>query len=302
MIGHVIGIFLLSISIALSCFSSEKQDPIDSLLKLIPAEDKEQLEAFFRYMITHEGLGYVIFGDKPLVGDGFYPPVVSLNLQKAQPIHYDHLSNSYAVWLKYFSMFPMQNYAFRTTPKPNHYKNSEADYFIFINKKACSKAIKDHIELFRKRLGPSITPEKILNQLTEEENGLEDVLKGHEDLIGILFGFGKHNSESYQKRDFLYQEGKDRPPYDFHKMENIYPLTHFNSKTNYENIIFIDLPCFIEDRNHPESLALRKKYVETQKQLCEIYSQGKFLEPTLRALMQEVVDKLDFHDRRSWLY
>lgn len=145
------------------------------------------------------------------------------------------------------------------------------------------------MQLFQRKLGRSVTPDKILYQLESAEDVLEDILKGNEDLLGILLGFGKHNSQLYQKRQNL-DKIRGQPPFDFNKVKEIYKikLTSFLHESHDDPLLqFIQLPYFVEDRNHPESIQVREKYITTQKKLCNIYSEGRFLEITLEALFNE---------------
>jgi hypothetical protein len=48
--------------------------------------------------------------------------------------------------------------------------------------------------------------------LNIKENIIEDVFNGNEDLLGLLLGFGKYNSQIFQKR--LELKDKYRPSYD----------------------------------------------------------------------------------------
>ena len=108
-----------------------------------------------------------------------------------------------------------------------------------------------------------------------------------EDLLGILLGFGRHNSQMYQNREKL-DRLKGKPPFDLNKIKDIYKikLVGFPHEDQDDGPLlnFINLPYFVEDEDHPESIQIRQKYIDTQKKLCKIFSQGHFLKIALEAL------------------
>jgi hypothetical protein len=60
-----------------------------------------------------------------------------------------------------------------------------------------------------------------------------------------------------------------------------------------KKLFFIDLPYFAEDAKHPESIQVKENFFADQKLIGEIYSEGKFLEITLRALLNSPLSKGD---------
>jgi hypothetical protein len=265
-------------------FSYGEQKNILKLIENIPSEDRRSLEEFFQYLVKNEPIGYVIFGDKPMAWCGFYSNSGACICPRNQNfIPSDRVFENYLVWNSYKQLFQIKNFIFRIVKS----KVWESQYdIIFVNKKTCHNVIHKNLKLFQRKLGRSITPDKIISGLESKDDILEDVLKGNEDLLGILLGFGIHNSQLFQKRQNL-DKMQGMPPFDFDKVKEAFniKMTGFPHQNNEDYLLqFIQLPHFIEDKNHPESIQVRKKYIEAQKKLCSIYCEGRFLEITLDKL------------------
>ena len=121
------------------------------------------------------------------------------------------------------------------------------------------------------------------------------MLNGNHDLLGILLGYGVHNSTQFHKRYLLFRQKLLPPPYDNETLKKIYEFNapildaiyfnlagfpHANKK-----LFFIDLPYFAEDAKHPESVQIKESFLDNQKLIGEIYSEGKFLEITMKSLV-----------------
>lgn len=256
---------------------------IQFIIEKIPSQDKESLNNLFRYLITFESIGYVLYGDKPMVWDSFFSGNFYLTLKKARIFNFNRSWEDYLVWKKYQHFFSIENFIFRVFP--SSYDSKYMSY-LFINKKNVIKKIKTHFKVFKQKLGEAITPEIILSRLETKDKIIEEVFEGHEDLLGILLGFGVHNSLMYQKRENLDRSEKGRAPFDFAKIKKINQinLTYFDSEEEDGLFNFINLPCYVEDKDHAETVELRQKYKRLQKLLSAIYSEGSFLELTLHAL------------------
>ncbi len=223
-----------------------EKENIQLILENLSGEDRESLDKFFRNLIVFDSIGYVIFGYKPMVWGNLSAKKTCINLRSTEIIFYDRSWNDYLVWKKYQHLFQMKNYIFRVYNSP--YIDDNRD-FLFINKKKCIETVQDNLNLFKKKLGNSITAEYILQQLETKEDIIDEVFHGNEDLLGLLLGFGKHNSQTYQNR--LELENQYRPPFDIDKICNI-KLTGFPSNDEEKQPFnFISLPYFVEDKDHP---------------------------------------------------
>ena len=292
MTHHLIIIFLMTIMLSIFADASQKTD-IKKILNEIPIKDQENLEYFFRHMVAYQNFGYVIFGKKPMAWVQLH--MYSIHFDEVQSIFkYNRFLNGYNTWLKYQHLFPMENYLFRSYL---HEYDFSTHMIIFLNRKKTLEIIQNNLSFFKEKLGSSITPKKILDDLETKDNIIENVFHGNHDLLGIILGFGVHNSLQFQKRYYLFRNKRIPLSYDYKVMKKV---QEFNARIldkiyfkltgiPHENkkLFFINLPYFAQDPQHPESIQIQENYFAEQKLISEIYSQGKFLEITLEALIRK---------------
>ena len=251
---------------------------IHECLRCVSKEDQEILESFFSYMISFECFGYVLAGVKPMAAGGFDTHFTRENTLSEEGIKQRRLRLGWETWEKYASLFPSKNFLLRLS------KNPVAPSFywvVLINKDLCLKCIEENLEIFKSVLGNSVTPQSILDRLVNEEDIFENVLRRHDALLGILFGYGRHNSIAFQKQNKVAQLAK--MIYTTKFIGSNIRLTPFNIYNR--DLFLIDLPRFAQDYNHSESQNLRKLYEKTWIRLSQIYQSRKFLEITLQKLI-----------------
>jgi hypothetical protein len=113
-------------------------------------------------------------------------------------------------------------------------------------------------------------------------------------LLGILLGFGDHNSALYQQREnmiLLYQEYKpllvkDAPV--FKELKNkMEMLTDILQPVGDSTFARVGTVQFVADLNSPQTLSLLNKYQVLRGQVCSWYMKGNLLEVTLIQLIKE---------------
>ncbi len=273
----------------MASFSSQKKFNFKACLDSISYQDKEGLEGFFKYFICQESFGYVIFGSKPMIYAGFDLNISNLGLAglcKIGPIKYAPIVFYFKYWQKYQHFFSITNYFFNIS------KSLDSSYYrvVFINKKAFLSAVVKYLDFFKKVLGEQITPEILLEQISNNPDDiLDNVLKGHHELLGILLGYGLHNSLQFQRRRDLSRSLKlnYKPPYDLNIIYAKYPLEMTFFYGSDRRLFYIQPPYFCEDLKNPESRQVRTEYLKKWKELHELYSKNSFLEVTLKALMSQ---------------
>lgn len=155
----------------------------------ISGQDAKILNTFFREMLEEFEMGYVLFDAKPICIHGYPPEDFFL---REYPSH------------KSFVFLREGAHVISTLPVSNNNivihvyseKDESVDYVhvLFINKKLFLAVVKDNLALFQYVLGPEITPQKLLDQLTNPKASWHSVLSNDRVLIGILLGYGVQNS------------------------------------------------------------------------------------------------------------
>jgi len=183
----------------------ERTNPIRKALRSMPEEDWLALDAFFRILIFKSSFGYTLYGDKPMsLVD--YIGEYSDKVTDYGGIRYSHLSianailrEGWLVWKKYCHLFPSRNYILHQFGK----KNDSSVFILLINRKAFENAFVENHQEFVLRYGSDITAKTMLEKCLSEESLFSKDFKHYHELKGILFGFGSHNAQLFQKREDL---------------------------------------------------------------------------------------------------
>ena len=273
-------LIICTIGFSSLCGSEAKQ-----LIQSIPKEDCIVLESFFRNLLFFHGFAYTLFGDKPISEEYFEIE----NPEK--PDLYISPNRDQRIWSKYAHLFPSSKYIFL------FYENTEEhlDEITLINKKAFHQTFAANKQKFLDYFGPEMTSDRLLDLIIEKQSFWNLDLK-RQDLIGILLGYGKVNSELYQKRDELSSHRprltkfRTTPSEGYQSVEE--ELNHLNetldsfSKEGKISLHYMRLPSFAADAKHLETIQLRQKYSNQRKQITQRYIHGDVLEITLEKLME----------------
>lgn len=288
---------------------------ICNILSLIPDGERAEIESFFAFLVCNNECAYTLFGNKPAT-------VVDVSLDflsmwyLCHPDEYIALEKGWLAWEKYSSLFSSDFFVIKEN------KSSTTRQLFFINKKSTLCAIREHITTFEDILGASIQPEKLLEELCHPQISCMATLKDSPILLGILLGYGEHNSRFFAKRSQLCMI--------LHKKMNLPYFNYAQDVLSAKSLFLVNLkwrddpsdctlsscrslaedlnhivaneeeceleyghyfldrflsPVFIADRSHPETEELRKEYIDTREKIYQAYSQGRFLEVTLQQWM-----------------
>lgn len=258
-------LFLLSASL----FASQNE---------IPQTDRQPLNAFFRNLLFSRGFAYTLFGDKPI-------SVAEFDLEADQLFSVP--SDGYWMWKKYASLFPSDRYVFL------FYEDKNCEITL-INKKAFYQIIREHQEQFDEAFGIKISPDRILNLLIQKRSVWNSPIKNHENLIGILLGYGKTNAALYHQRNQIngrtlgIRRHRTKPSLGYSTIEEELEtlnanLGSFSDEGRY-CIRFMRLPGFVADTKSLETIKLKKKYREQRRKIAEKYAQDDTLKIVLKQL------------------
>lgn len=271
------------------CFSlSASSSPV---LKHLPAEDRKTLECLFSYLFFNTTFPYTLFGDKPVSWE-----VISLpefpKIRQFKRIVQPYggkipLWYMWKKWKNYEKSFLIKN--FLIVEDINPIGTHRKDIFL-INKRQFIKVVNQHQNLFHK------SGEDLLREV-EKTSSLRLVIKNNDLLFGILLGFGKYNSNLYQKREELkklYEKYKHLllPQAQIFKdlEENVNKITDILQPTEeIENLPKqVRTVQFVADQHHLETKALQLKYREQRNKILLVYSQeSDILKNTIEKMIGE---------------
>ena len=172
--------------------------------------------------------------------------------------------------------------------------------FLFINVESFNGIVEDHLSDFKTILGDEITTELLLEQVLEDENVFENVLKNHQGLIGTLLGYGRNNAWLFHQREKGYLfNGLDslvgghsfsiKRPSRFMAEDEIekidLKLEVFDDRGILDfNPLLMSLPSFVADKNTAETIELKADYQSQYRNIVHRYENQDFLEVTVKRI------------------
>jgi hypothetical protein len=274
---------------------------VTEILEMMPRRDKTRLEHFFREYVICESMGYVLFGDKPMAFSGIDKKLSPSPFKSFASFLYAisprriQFKNAFDTWKKYEKLFPMKRFTFLYEET-----NSEINC-LFINKRSFLQKVEENAEIFKTILQRNVTAEGLLKEGLQKPF-FSEVLSDHEVLIGILFGFGKHNAELFNQRsqlssniernNFCQNFGfEDAWKHEFEEIDakwnEIGWLNAYVTGNHLKNLELTMLPGFYADVNHPETLQIKEHFLEQREKTLNFYKDKDFLAATLQELTSD---------------
>lgn len=254
-------------------------------------EERYYLSTFLRAVLFSDDFSYLLFGSKPIAAAGFeksipfnfsYDGVSALDLKVRKGME---------AFKKNQHLFSSSNIIVRLS------EDDEYSYLLMINKKNLLKTLKEHINDFKKVLGPETTAESLFARITGKEY-LSGVIESHEALLGILLGYGSNNAWLFhQKRTISRRLNELEPPMkkdgsleeEFAEMAQ--KLEFFSEDPHEYNYALksprIPLPHFMADPNSLETKKLKEQYNKERKDMKKLFAKQSYVEATLQKLMDE---------------
>jgi hypothetical protein len=264
-------------------------------LKIISSDERKNLDLFFRTAFAFDGLGYTLFGDKPMTAVCYYNPK-----KKCDDI-YDFLNSAFdsfstenlrmcrgwEILQKHRHLFSLEDYAL---VQCKNFIDNDCTAVLFINKKAVLAAVSNHLADFREILGDEITSEILLARILASNDVFGDVLRNHQGLIGTLLGYGRNNAWLFQRREeieplILKKHFSLKKPKGKASTDEIDDLNRRLQRFDHRGILdfnplLLSLPGFSADPNSEETKQLKIKYEEQYRAIISRYRQTDFLETT----------------------
>ena len=189
-------------------FGKRGEYSISEKLKSLSPDERKCLNLFFRNSFAFDGLGYTLFGDKPMTAAGYdeskgkccdifdfiditFCSFCAENLRRRR---------GWEILQKYKDLFPIKDYGL---VQCKNFIDNNHTTVLFINKKAVLATVEKYLADFKRQLGEEVTPEILLSRILKSDDVFGDVLRNHQGLIGTLLGYGRHNAWLFQRREEL---------------------------------------------------------------------------------------------------
>ena len=255
----------------------------------LSSEEREWLTLFFNDIMLFESGIYTLWGaQKPVTTI----PVANYS-EKDMKARYEALSEaeknkaSFSVdivegyslaeawkkWEQISPRFPMKRFMlFKQEKQDPHFF-----FIIFVDIVKTAAVIQDNYEAFQKAMGFDFHPLELVQQIDQKDSVFWKNLNSH--LYGLLFGFGKTNSQIFHWKHFDHPKSCDE------LCKIIKPS--FSNKQLTGNVKFsinnFQIPDFVSFNNIDPVI---KNYEEEMKMIRKIYEGHDFLELTLQKLTE----------------
>ncbi len=260
---------------------------ISKTLRTLSNNDKEALEWFFR-SLHQASSSYVLFGNKPMSTCSFLEITPGYLAKGAPSIFFEcmrlenlRLYRGWQTWKRYKHLFPSSHYALVENKEPGWIT------IVMINKPSFLQTIEENIEEFKRLLGSHITSQKILEDCLQGKPIFQEILNCHDELLGILFGYGKRNALLFARKGQIEESRLQSPSHGFANIQEEYEYInkHLISFCTGEipdfNPLLMTLPGFIADPSSLETQTLQREYQRQYKKIIKCYKQKDYLEVTL---------------------
>lgn len=242
-------------------------------------EDRDRLFQLMQKLFAQDSFAYTVFGSKPVSWETFQSPfplsswAVFLNSFGA---HSRTLRSGWETWQKYQHLFPLAN-IWSESPKCRPGYTS----ILIVNEDLFNEVVNSNKRDFEKVLRRKIVDGVGLLREAESQSLMNDVLEGHQGLMGIVLGYGRDNSWKFLECCTT------RIPVGCVWADDDDPMPEFVDSdmtfTDYCLLVY-SCPSFAGDPNSAESLALKEKYLSTKQEIINYYKGKDFLEATLSLL------------------
>jgi FKBP-type peptidyl-prolyl cis-trans isomerase len=168
---------------------------------------------------SSEEYGYVLEGTKPISLRNFFP-LDCFPITKDFKYDENEFNNTLLVreaipiWNKFCSK--QDRFVLKAVALNKQVSSFQSTLEVsFINILKLKEVIQENIDLFRYVLGPAITTQQIVDTIVNSDQPLINTLKHDLSLLGIVLGFGSHNSIVGGRLEtiFAFSISKDYPPF-----------------------------------------------------------------------------------------
>lgn len=276
-------IFVVSFSVFL--FQNQKIEvyvtseiPEHNFTISMPRKDKQKLESFLRhYCILDEWL-YTLIGVKPV---SFSPCNKQASLWGILRYKGKQMTG-WETWAKYSHYFQSSRFAVFTDKSV---VSDEWFFLVIVDRLQFEQIVHKYANDFQSVLQlENLNSSKLLER-SAAESFFNDILQGHDGLIGTVLGYGKDNAwlyfngshENETELSFLWDERL------MNKM-----LDHWNKKPSYKHwdLSHLFYPSCVAISDSEESVALRNLYIKAREKILQYYEGKDFVEATLSLMNQ----------------
>jgi hypothetical protein len=243
----------------------------------LPVKDKEKLLLLMQKLFAEDSFAYTVLGSKPISWITYQKHLPFANWRWFYYSFSDYniiLGSGWDVWEKYCHLFPS---AHLFAEHPRVHPGSVS--ILIVNEDNFNEAVKNNKQDFEKVLRREIKDGSQLLIEAKNRSLMNEVLEGHQALLGIALGYGRENSWNF------FEGCKKRIPIGCVWGEDD-PVIYEDSEISTTDFYLsaYSCPSFAGNPNSLESLVLKEDYLQTKKKVLNYYAGKDFLEATLSLL------------------
>lgn len=247
---------------------------------MLSVKDRKRLAGLMQKLFAEDSFAYTILGSKPISWETYQNPLPLSNWTRFYDSFSEHnrtLRSGWKTWEKYQHLFPS---AHLWAENPKCYPGSIS--ILIVNEDRFNDVVNKNKRDFQEVLCREIVDGFQLIREAKNRSLLNEVLEGHQGLIGIVLGYGRDNSwqflEGCKNRTVIgWVWEEENGSFVEESIESDITLTDYY-------LSHYSCPSFAGDPNSAESLALKSEYLLTKQKVMEYYKGKNFLEATLSLL------------------
>lgn len=247
----------------------------------LSVEDKKRLFSFMRMLFAEDSFAYTLLGSKPVSWSCYKNPLPFTNVSMFRDSlkkYHRTLRLGWKTWSKYRHLFPAANF-WAESPKSDPMYVS----ILIVNEERFNHIVNNYKQDFQNVLNRQIADGLQLLKEAKNSSLMNEVLEGHQALLGIVLGYGRDNSWEFlkgiEKREPL------RCVWDEINAPKHVGIRTRLGATDIEGCLALEsCPSFAGNPGSEESLMLKKDYLLTKQKVINYYKDKDFLEATLSLL------------------
>ena len=234
-----------------------------------------------RMLFAEDNFAYTLLGSKPVSWACYKNPLPFVDLSMFRDSlnkYHRTLRLGWETWLKYRHLFPSTTF-WAESPKCHPGQVS----ILIVNEERFNHVVNNYKQDFQDVLNREIVDGFQLLREAKNLSLMNEVLEGHQALMGIVLGYGRDNSWEFlkraEKRDPLgcvWDEMNDQKHGDIRIRLGAIDIE--------SHLALESCPSFAGNPNSEESLMLKKDYLLTKQKVINYYKDKDFLEATLSLL------------------
>lgn len=241
----------------------------------LPVKERKRLAGLMQKLFAEDSFAYTILGSKPISWATYLNPLPLSDWTRFYDSFSEHnrtICSGWKTWEKYQHLFPS---AHLWMENPKCYPGWIS--ILIVNEDQFNDVVNKNKRDFQDVLCREIVDGFQLIREAKNRSLTNEVLEGHQALLGIVLGYGRDNS-------WKFLEGcKKRTPIGCVWEEEAFDEAPNSTLTDYYLSLY-SCPSFAGDPHSEESLALKTEYLLTRQRVLNYYKNRDFLEATLSLL------------------